>query len=81
MMYCSDFKRAKICCPSSFGPIPIGRVDLSIDLPPIRWMREQMRDHGTVHIPDVRAQKDFPRAGFLGAGALGWPYPFVSKVN
>ena len=28
-------------------------------------MREQMREHGTVHIPDVRAQKDFPRAGFL----------------
>ena len=26
-----------------FGPIPVGRLELSIDLPPIRWMREQMR--------------------------------------
>ena len=50
-----------------FGPIPVGRLELSIDLPPIRWMREQMRDHGTIHIPDVRAQNDFPRAGFTGS--------------
>ena len=26
----------------------------------IRWMRE----HGTLHIPDVRAQNDFPTSGF-----------------
>ena len=30
----------------------------------VRWMRE----HGTLHIPDVRAQNDFPRLGVLG----GW---------
>ena len=37
-------------------PVPIGRVEISIDEPQFRWMRE----HGTLHIPDVRAQNDFP---------------------
>ena len=35
-----------------FGPIPHGPVEIGIDAPPIRWVRE----HGTLHIPDVRAQ-------------------------
>ena len=40
-----------------FGPIPISsRVEISIDEPQVRWMRE----HGTLHIPDVREQNDFP---------------------
>ena len=47
-----------------FGPIPIGRVEISIDEPQFRWMRE----HGTLHIPDVRAQNDFPTLG----SASGW---------
>ena len=47
-----------------FGPIPIGRVEISIDEPQFRWMRE----HGTLHIPDVRAQNDFPMLGSAG----GW---------
>ena len=42
-----------------FGPIPIGRVEISIDEPHFRWMRE----HGTLHVPDTRAQNDFPTAG------------------
>ena len=44
-----------------FGPIPMsaGRMTISIDEPQFRWMRE----HGTLHIPDVREQNDdFPRA-------------------
>ena len=45
-----------------FGPIPIGRVEISIDAPQFRWMRE----HGTLHIPDVRAQNDFPMLGSVG---------------
>ncbi len=47
-----------------FGPIPIptGRVEISIDEPQYRWMRE----HGALHIPDVRAQNDFPMMGSLG---------------
>ena len=44
-----------------FGPIPIVRVEISIDEPPFRWMRE----HGTLHIPDVRAQNDFPMLGSI----------------
>src|SRR5262249_52901386 len=32
-----------------FGSIPIGRVETSSDRPLYRWMRE----HGTLHIPDV----------------------------
>src|SRR5262249_20765519 len=39
-----------------FGSIPIGRVETSSDRPLYRWMRE----HGTLHIPDVREQKDLP---------------------
>jgi GAF domain-containing protein len=43
-----------------FGPIPgHGRVEISIDEPHIRWMRE----HGTLHISDARAQNDFPMLG------------------
>ena len=48
-----------------FGPIPIRTASRSsIDEPQYRWMRE----HGTLHIPDVRAQNDFP---MLGSGG-GW---------
>jgi signal transduction histidine kinase len=42
-----------------FGPVPIGRVEISIDEPQFRWIRE----HGTLHVPDVRAQNDFPMLG------------------
>ena len=45
-----------------FGPILPGRVEISIDEPQYRWIRE----HGTLHIPDVRAQNDFPMMGSLG---------------
>jgi signal transduction histidine kinase/putative methionine-R-sulfoxide reductase with GAF domain len=47
-----------------FGPIPLGRVEVSIDEPHLRWLRE----HGTLHIPDVRAQNDFP----MLASGRGW---------
>ena len=47
-----------------FGPIPLGRAEIRIDEPHFRWMRE----HGTLHIPDVRAQNDFPMLGSIG----GW---------
>jgi GAF domain-containing protein len=45
-----------------FGSIPIARVEISIDEPQVRWMRE----HGTLHIPDVRAQNEFPAIGSAG---------------
>ncbi len=43
-----------------FGPIPVVHIDLDIDEPNFRWVRE----HGTLHIPDVRAaQNEFPMLG------------------
>ena len=39
-----------------FGPMPFGRVEVSIDGPHIRWMRE----HGTLHVPDVRRAERLP---------------------
>jgi len=40
-----------------FGPMPIDRPEISMDEPQYRWVRQ----HGTLHIPDVRAaQNDFP---------------------
>jgi GAF domain-containing protein len=43
-----------------FGPIPINRVEISIDEAHHRWIRE----HGKLHIPDVRAQNEFPIASW-----------------
>ena len=47
-----------------FGPIPIPFAPSRSVLiePEFRWMRE----HGTLHIPDVRAQNDFPELGSIG---------------
>ena len=39
-----------------FGSIPIGRVEISVDEPQFRWMRE----HGTLHIPDVASSAEVP---------------------
>ena len=43
-------------------PIPTGRIEISVDEPQVHWIRE----HGTLHIPDVRAQNDFPMVGSRG---------------
>jgi signal transduction histidine kinase len=45
-----------------FGPIPIGQAEIGIDAPQIR----RVRDHGTLHVPDVSAQNDFPTLGTSG---------------
>ena len=42
-----------------FGSMPTARAGVSIDEPHIRWFSE----HGTLHVPDVRAQTDFPDMG------------------
>ena len=45
-----------------FGPIPMPRNEVSIDAPEYRWVREQ----GTLHIPDLREQRnDFPGLGSI----------------
>src|ERR1051325_7230393 len=38
-----------------FGPIPLGRTEISIDAPQFRWVRQ----HGALHVPDARAQNEF----------------------
>jgi GAF domain-containing protein/anti-sigma regulatory factor (Ser/Thr protein kinase) len=43
-----------------FGSISTGRVQVGLDEPQSRWLRE----HGTLHVPDVLAQTDFPTLGF-----------------
>jgi two-component system, NtrC family, sensor kinase len=46
-----------------FGPIAVGfsHEKISIDEPRFRWIVE----HGTLHIPDARAQNDFPMLGVV----------------
>ena len=59
MTWCCDSRGNATVPRAHFGPIPIGRVEISIDAPQYHWMRE----HGALHIPDVRAQNDFPTLG------------------
>ena len=47
-----------------FGPVPNPRLAISTDEPQFHWIR----DHGTLQIPDVRTQQDFPSVG-SGSGA------------
>ena len=46
-----------------FGPlaVPVDREEVSNDDPRFRWIAE----HGTLHIPDARAQNDFPWLGLV----------------
>ena len=62
MTWCCDSTRATMSVPRAhFGPIPYSRdLEISVDEPQFRWMRE----HGALHIPDVRAQNEFPVGDF-----------------
>ena len=42
-----------------FGSMPIDRIEISMDEPQYRWVRE----HGTLHIPDIHQQNDNPMVG------------------
>src|SRR5436190_22399938 len=46
-----------------FGPVPIARVEIGIDEPQYLWLRE----HGTLHVPDVRERSEL-QLGVVG----GW---------
>src|SRR5262249_26992649 len=51
-------------------PIPMSRVEISIEEPRYRWIRE----HGTLHIPDVDAQRnEFPTLGVISRTFLFVP--------
>src|SRR5262249_20701215 len=51
-----------------FGPIPIGRIEIDMEPSQYPWMRE----HGTLHIPDVSEQSD---------SQIGSIKPTPSNVN
>ena len=62
MTWCCDSARATLW---SRGLIlvpycPLSRVEVSIDDPRFRWMRE----HGTLHVPDLREQNELPTVRF-----------------
>jgi GAF domain-containing protein len=42
------------------GSLNLGRAEIRVDEPQYRWIHE----HGALHVPDVRAQTDFPTLGF-----------------
>jgi GAF domain-containing protein/two-component sensor histidine kinase len=54
------------------GPLPAGRIEVSSDAPQFRWMRE----HGTLHVPDVQAQNDFPTMGSASGARTFLSVPF-----
>src|SRR5690349_14828667 len=49
---------------ANFGSMPVHRGEIGIDEPQFLWVRE----YGTLYIPDVHAQSDFPLVGSTG----GW---------
>ena len=58
-------------------PVPIGRAEISMDDLQYRWMRE----HGTLHVPDVSKWTDFQVINIKAAGAASWRFLYVSKGN
>jgi GAF domain-containing protein/anti-sigma regulatory factor (Ser/Thr protein kinase) len=58
-----------------YGVIPIIRVEVSTDEPHFRWMRE----HGTLHISDIRTQNDFPMLGVIGGFRTFLGVPLCQK--
>ena len=55
----------KLVARAHFGPlsVPLSRVEVGIDEPQFRWMCE----HGTLHVPDTRAQNEFSEIGSVGS--------------
>src|SRR5262249_8969109 len=53
----------KLVSRAQFGPVPPGRVEISVDEPAPRWVRE----HGTLHVPDVNEQNDVQIANSSGS--------------
>ena len=61
-----------------FGPVPHVRLEISNDDPRFHWMRE----HGSLHIPDVREQHDFPTLGSVTSFRtyLGAPFRLHGEI-
>ena len=65
MTWCCDSSEGGECCAGAFRSYThtVERVEISIDRPHIRWIRE----HGTLHIPDVGEKNDLHDSRFSGA--------------
>jgi GAF domain-containing protein len=58
------FREGDILLPRAhLGPVPITRVQISIDEPVCQWIRE----HGPLHIPDIKDQTEVPSQSFSGS--------------
>ena len=62
---------------SHFGPVLIGLVEISIDEP--EYSLDARAWH--LHIPDVRAQNEFPVSVRPATSAPSWPLPFAIRGN
>jgi GAF domain-containing protein/anti-sigma regulatory factor (Ser/Thr protein kinase) len=60
-----------------FGPVPITRVQISVDEPYLNWMRE----HGTLHIPDINEQTEVSLANFSGNWRTVLYVPFRQRAE
>jgi GAF domain-containing protein/anti-sigma regulatory factor (Ser/Thr protein kinase) len=60
-----------------FGPVPtpLSRIEISIDSPEFRWMRE----HGALHVPDARTQNEFPMLGAAGTARTFLGVPLLQQ--
>ena len=58
-----------------FGSLPAARAAISVDEPWWNWIRE----HGTLHVPDTRAQHDLPKAGSRGNSRTFLAVPLRQK--
>ena len=78
MTWCCDSTEGNTMVPRAhFGPIPIDRTEINIDEPHFRWMRE----HGTLHIPDVPRAERFPNWWAIPVLRTYLSFPFVSRGN
>ena len=80
MMWCCDSARitGAMVARAHFGPVPHVRLEISNDDPRFHWMRE----HGSLHIPDVREQHDFPTLGSVTSFRtyLGAPFRLHGEI-
>src|SRR5262249_41462829 len=60
-----------------FGSVPLAVVEIDIDAPTPRWVRE----HGTLHIPDVRELGDFPFMSDAARNTMGLAMKEIREVH
>jgi hypothetical protein len=66
----------KLVSRAQFGPVPPGRIEISVDTPASRWVLE----HGTVHVPTSTSKTIF-RSQMSAARAPFYSSPFVRRAK